>query len=266
MNAPSQVKTYHSLVLYLLVAMLCLADILKLSSVLKLPLDGFRVVLLPAEKITSSLVYQPIDFFQHTWKSYQTIQDLQRKNVELIALLGEADALRKENESLRQELEKGSVTRGQTSAVRRRVVGRATLLNQRLEIDQGAQSGIQVGDMILSQGIVIGQIREVSAFFSRASLLQTGNLSLSVQTSQGTIGVVQMIEGKVLMTHIPSDQKLAVSDRIFTLGSYDQSIPPNIPIGIINQINEHKEQSTKEAIVDQGIDVKNISTVMIEGY
>ncbi|WP_269621958.1 rod shape-determining protein MreC [Prochlorococcus marinus] len=109
---------------------------------------------------------------------------------------------------------------------------------QQLELSKGKNAGISKGDVVLGPGGLLGLIDSVTPLTSRVMLITAPSSNLGVWIERTKVHGV--LEG--IGTHRPQltflDKKPnALSGDIITTSPASTLLPPNLPVGVIQQIN-----------------------------
>lgn len=119
---------------------------------------------------------------------------------------------------------------------------------------------VRDGDPVLAHGALIGTVRAAGPARAVVQLLTDHRTSIGVQlaTTPGTIGILEASPGGgVVVTHIPSDRTVSVSDSIVT-SMTNASIPPGLPIGRIAAIRTDPDGFFRTAAIDLIVDPARI--------
>jgi rod shape-determining protein MreC len=163
-----------------------------------------------------------------------------------------------ENELLRQELNYRSTT--QLSVISASVIGKdPTGLSQTVTIDQGSKDGIQVGDAVVAQGVLIGKITNLTDYNAQVLLITDPQSSVDAEISvTGDTGVLNGSYGSGLtITMISQTSSITNGDLVVSAGLTAQ-VPKGILIGTIGDIQTGKNELLQNASVVSPVDFKNL--------
>ncbi|MFL5735633.1 MAG: rod shape-determining protein MreC [Chloroflexia bacterium] len=161
------------------------------------------------------------------------------------------EQLKRENENLRSML-KFQTARPDIKAVQANVIGGdPTGTSEILTVDKGTNDGITTGMAVVSPGgILVGQTKEVKATRSTILLITDISSSIAVATEETLIpGVMEgrwQKQGRLLMRHIPRDEKVQSGDILLTTG-IGGVFPKGLIAGQIYNIRQSDVATEKEA-------------------
>ena len=136
-------------------------------------------------------------------------------------------------------------------------------------IDRGEANGIKVGMVVIEgEGLVIGRIARTEAHLSWVRLINDprSKLPAKIQNMDKTIGLAGGTYGSLLSLElIPQQEKIKVNDLTVT-SNLEQGVPENLPIGLVNQIEESSNAPFKSALIEPLADFKNIKLVSVLNF
>lgn len=246
---------------YLLIIFLLLFDLKFQLSILRTPFELLFRPFQYLEMNSNKTLEYPRSFFSSAFHSEKIIADLQRKNAELKTQIAEATFLKKENELLRTEIEKGHPENipPESSAI----LGHIISLDTISYLDRGRNHGVKDQDLILLNGILLGKVEETEEFFSSAEFFITSDWEVVVQTENGVKGLVSGKNGRVYFMQASSEKKVEPGEAIYTTGNVAQNVPPGLYVGEIKEILQEPSSSTQRAVIDQTISISSGSIVKI---
>lgn len=167
--------------------------------------------------------------------------DNERKRQDLqlaIARIHRLNAVADENVRLRRLL---GGTRGYALDVR--MVGIVDIdldpFRQRLVLDAGSSSGVQVGQALIDAGGVMGQVMEVQPNRSIALLVSDPDHAVPVQIARSGLRTIAYGTGRsdrLLLPNIPRSADIRVGDLLITSGIGGR-FPAGFPVGTITRLN-----------------------------
>lgn len=174
-----------------------------------------------------------------------------RENQALKAKLAQANvflqkyaSLSAENAQLRGLLEYPTPVDGRVEIVS--VIGiDNNPLRQILVLNRGKKHGVYVGQTLLDQSGVMGQVINVYGTSSRAMLLSDGDHSISVKIERTGVRAVVTgngDNGSLDLQYVPNTSDLQVGDQIVTSG-LGQRFPAGYSVGVvshIDRVNKHE--------------------------
>lgn len=180
-------------------------------------------------------------------KLARRVQQLEIQYAQAIADLSKLEGVEEENRELKRLLENTDRSFRET-----RVAGSLVSL-ARPAVSVGKDEGIEVGNEVIVNGILIGSVSEVTPTLSFISLLtQPDHPAVLAQTSQDTKGVVVGTGRALMLTEVPLDAPLEIGDRVITLGQ--PGISSDLVIGQVVRIEKDPAAPIKEAQLEQVVD------------
>jgi rod shape-determining protein MreC len=205
------------------------------------------------------------------------IEDLRRENLQLSALVSELqdevatlEALRQENGRLAEALRTQRALDHMTVAAT--VVNRqATDFERVITLDRGAESGVELGDAVVSEGgALAGSVVEVGTGWSSVRLLSdTRSLVIGLDaTSRATGEVTGRLSSPLAMENIPVTDEVAAGDPIVTAGldlgrRFRSAYPKNLLIGTVVDVQRDPGLVVQTALVEPAADLDRIETVLV---
>lgn len=119
-------------------------------------------------------------------------------------------------------------------------------------IDRGSDDGVREGQaVIVGDGILIGKVAEVGTHTSRIRLLTDSKsaVAVAVQTSEGTLGVLQGDRGLSLrIALIPQNEILTPGDVVITSG-LEPGIRRGLLVGTVEKIGRDNQDPFQTASI-----------------
>jgi len=167
----------------------------------------------------------------------------QHKFNQSLKVNGELKQLEQENSSLRKALkfQKNSTFK----VVNAYVTGRSnSFLLRYLRINKGSQHGLEVGQIVLADGIVIGKINSVTKTSSKIILNEDQNFRLEVEVG-GDRGLLKGFINGVVIDRILPNANVKKNDLVVTVAQPNK-IPAGLPVGrVVGELNT-KEEAFKQ--------------------
>lgn len=192
--------------------------------------------------------------------SGKDIEELRSK----IAVLEFAMAkLKSENEALLKQLE--APLPPDLEFTPARVIG----MSRFLYIDKGTRNGVEVGDTVLVEEILVGQIIEVGEETAKVRLLTDPESKVPVRTMKGALaesnsalGLLVGEEGKNLrLEKVLQREELSEGDLVGTSG--DGGFPADLLIGKVSSLLSSEKEVYQSAKVEAGIEYGNLLYVFV---
>ncbi|MGL4931035.1 MAG: rod shape-determining protein MreC [Plesiomonas sp.] len=157
-------------------------------------------------------------------------QELQRKNSDLLML----SQFKHENKRLRELL--GSPLRSDERKMVTQVLTADTdPYSHQVVIDKGSDQGVYIGQPVISDKGVVGQVISVGKISSRVLLISDATHAIPVQVLRNDIRVIASGTGRrdeLQLEHIPSSTDIRAGDMLVTSGLGGR-FPEGYPVGII---------------------------------
>ncbi|RMD47576.1 MAG: rod shape-determining protein MreC [Aquificota bacterium] len=128
-------------------------------------------------------------------------------------------------------------------------------------VNAGKNKNIKVGDIVISDGYLIGKITKVSLFSSFVLLVNDSNFKITGRTKNTREFVFYKGNGKDggYLEYIKQNQDIRVGDIVET------NSPKGIPIGIIEEVSSGDRKFFKSAKVKAFVKQYNLEYVLILG-
>ena len=118
---------------------------------------------------------------------------------------------------------------------------------RQLILNKGSKDGVEIGNIVIGPGGLLGRVKDTSLFTSSVTLLTSPESKLGVWIDRSQINGLMVGSGDDHPTLILYSKEADIKVGDFVSSSPASSLlPPNIPIGIVKSIDE-KSQSKKTA-------------------
>ncbi|HRW10488.1 MAG TPA: rod shape-determining protein MreC [Caldilineaceae bacterium] len=257
------------LLILMLAALLLMA--LQLTGQLSVLRSAVSVVTSPAQLATTGVGKNVTDALTFLWQLRtlrQRTSELEEINASLRAEIFRLSEVERENENLRRllafaETRPGLQLRG--AQIVARVIGQeSTNFLEYIEVDLGAQDGIEEGMPVLTEQGLVGRISEVNNTTAKVLLItdDSSNVNAILQSSRLN-GIVQGTpSGDLLMDFIPQGPVFSVGEVVLTSG-IGLSFPRGIPIGRVLERRQRDIDIFQQAVVRPIIDFRQLEVVAI---
>jgi rod shape-determining protein MreC len=134
-----------------------------------------------------------------------------------------------------------------------------------LEIDKGSDDGIVEGmPVIISKGILIGRIQNVSSYKSQVMLLTNPKSTINVMTTNsGAKGVIKGEYGLgVILDMILQTDTINIGDSVVTSGVGGE-IPRGLYVGNIQEIHESDDHLFQQAVMAFPVQAAKLQIVFV---
>lgn len=219
--------------------------------------------LLSVSYSTSSWLNTRISNIRSLGSIYDERATLQEKVIELQQQVVALSSAAQENESLRAELNISNRPPAEDTVA-------ATIINRSINnligealIDQGANAGIQEGQAVMSQGVLVGKISQVFSTTSIVTLVNAPNASIQAMlTDSQALGLVYGRANSLLLTEI--DQGVTIKEgEIVQTSGLGGTIPKGLIIGEVDHVTSQSGQSKQEAVLRTPINFDHLRLVFV---
>jgi rod shape-determining protein MreC len=223
-----------------------------------------------------SLVSKPVGaiagFFENVkdlQNTYTENQKLKSRLEELVKLETMVKDLEKDNEELRNILDKQENLRD-FDPIQATVIARnPSQWEDLLVIDKGKVQGVQANMAVITSQGLIGKVKSVKQFSSTIELLSNKNPNNRISALiQGDENVIGSIEGydtdrdQLLVKRIPNDMKVEEGSKVITSG-LGGVFPKGLPIGEVKEIVPDQYGLTQTAYVKPTADLYHLEHVIV---
>lgn len=229
--------------------------------------SGFNLVLLPFQKVFYSFSVG----FENTKDFFASVGNLKGENEKLIK---ENQQLLSENAMLKDMKNENTMLREQIDLLPRDKFDLAAAfvvsqdpngMGNWLEIDKGSDDGIVEGmPVIISKGILIGRIQNVSSYKSQVMLLTNPKSTINVMTTNsGAKGVIKGEYGLgVILDMILQTDTINIGDSVVTSGVGGE-IPRGLYVGNIQEIHESDDHLFQQAVMAFPVQAAKLQIVFV---
>jgi rod shape-determining protein MreC len=212
----------------------------------------------------SAKLRRPFSDFGEFRSLLRNTGNLETENLRLKSEISRLEEAARENEALRREI--GLLPRGVSRRTIAFVIGRVgagpygTLL-----IDRGGEAGIKEGDLVLSNGIVVGRISQVSGNTAEITPITNVNAVLPglLQESRG-IGIIRGSLKGVVLSDIPLDAPVKEGETVVT-ASIGNVIPSGFFVGTVEEVKRRPGDLFLETTIKYTVRLSDVDTVTVVG-
>ena len=223
-----------------------------------------------------SIVHKPAQlvagFFENVNDLRHTYEENKRLKAHLeqyVLLQSEVESLKKENEHLRELLDKKESLRDFV-AIQATVIGRnPDRWEEKLIVNKGSQHGVQKNMAVITPQGLIGKVRSVSPFSATVQLLSAkdrqNRISAFIQGDENVFGLIEGYDEEreaLLLKRIPYDAKVEKGQRVFTSG-LGGIFPKGLFIGEIEEVVADEYGLTQIAYIKPAANFYDIDDVII---
>jgi len=204
----------------------------------------------PALRATTAIVQAgewPVKTLLQRQQVSRRVQQLEAQYAQAIAELSQLEGVAAENQELKRLLENTDREYRET-----RVAGTLVSL-ARPAVSVGTDAGILEGSEVISQGVLMGTVSEVTPSISFISLLvQPDHPVILAKTRQGTQGIVSGTGRYLVLDEVALDSPLEVGDVVVTTGQ--AGISTDLVIGQVVRVIKDPAAPVKSAQLEQIVD------------
>lgn len=188
-------------------------------------------------------------------------EELSAEVITLKSKLAEVEEIFAENERLQKEA--GIKYDRDYSQVGVQVVGYDNLKPGELFLNKGMDAGIEEGDSVVIEKILVGKVVQVGQYSSRVRTLLAGETALPVKTSKVQLGILASKNAnQIIVEQILQNTELGLGEKVYTSG-LNNEYPPDLLIGEIAKVEADARATTKVAILDPAIDYLKLSKLKV---
>lgn len=234
------------------------------TNIIRVPFEFAVAKTFPAQHFFTQVVFFPKVAIERSIQEEKQLTALQMEKSFLESQVAQLQYLQSENQQLKDELS----LQGQYQATfpRYQLVAKTISSSKPWSIDKGQQDGVNEFDLVLFQGVLVGAVHQVLPYFSTLNMIHHGELSVIAETTSGDQGVVRLENGSVVLTHLRPDAKITEGDKIYSAGAADRLMPKGLYLGSVKSIQKQPADDSLTAIIDQGIDIHLMKSVIIQGF
>ncbi|MBN1378901.1 MAG: rod shape-determining protein MreC [Gammaproteobacteria bacterium] len=167
----------------------------------------------------------------------ETISDLHKQNLQLMAQQQQLLSLQQENARLRELLHASSRV-GEEILVAEVLTVDQDYYKQQIVINKGEVNNVLLGQPVIDAMGVMGQVIELNQYSASVLLISDPSHALPVQNNRN--GIRSIVQGKgdpgeLDLLHIPNNADIKVGDLLITSGLGGR-FPPNYPVATITDV------------------------------
>jgi rod shape-determining protein MreC len=227
----------------------------------------------------ASTVLSPVrdigNWFSDTFKARSQVKQLKADNQKLVAELARARSALAENVQLSRLVGLDhSDSISSYHPVAANVISRDPIVwYLQIEVDRGSDDGVRVGDPVIGDGGLVGNVSTVGATYSEVTLITNHTMSEAAQVvdQKNDSGVLVPAVGdpnQLVMQYLPTNaQGIRTGNLVLTVGFKSGSLqdlyPPGIPIGTVTNFNQAALANNGTVHVSPVADLAHISVVQI---
>lgn len=229
--------------------------------------SGFSAILLPFQKASYSFsagIESIKEFVVSIGQLKSENEQLIKENQSLLAENAMINDVENENATLREQLK--LLPRDKYNLLASFVVSQdPNGTGNWIEIDKGSDDGIAVGmPVIVSNGILIGRVQQVSSESSEVTLLTNPKSTINIMTVEsGAKGVAKGEYGLgIIFDMVLQTDSINVGDSVITSG-IGSDIPRGLYVGTIQEIHQSDDHLFQQAVLTAPIQVSKLQVVFV---
>lgn len=190
-------------------------------------------------------------------------EKLIKENLELQSELSILKEVQHENEILKNELGFFS-SKGDLKLIPANIIGRSISGYLRnIIIDRGAKDNVRVGQALVSQGFLVGTVKEVFESTSQVTLITDYNSLVPVvlQESRGT-GLLRGGLGGLTIEDIPLNINIIPGEQVTTSG-LGGDIPSGILVGKVGEVISKKGEIFQKVTLESPIQIFYLEFIFV---
>lgn len=135
-------------------------------------------------------------------------------------------------------------------------------------INKGKNSGIQLGDPVITAVGLVGRVTSVADYYANVTTVLSPQVNVGVYTMRSkTTGVLENTleyaqKGQCLMSDILKDADIREGDIIFTSGK-SGLFPDDIQVGTVKEVYDDPNGFSKHAVIELSQDVRSVTSVFV---
>ena len=239
---------------------------------------GIVEVFSPIEKGASTALSPVRDvagWFSDTFKAKSEVKQLRTKVQSLQRQLDSALYAQSQNTQLQRQLSlDASDNIAAYKPVSASVIFRdPTLWYATIQVDKGSDDGVKLGDPVIGDGALVGQVTLVDSTVSVVTLITDHTMAVAAEVldSSGDQGLVVPAVGnpdQLVLQYLPRTAPIQQGEQVVTLGfkapgGYQDIYPAGIPIGQVTSVNINNLYNNGEVSVTPTADLRHLDAVQI---
>ncbi|MGI6591537.1 MAG: rod shape-determining protein MreC [Eggerthellaceae bacterium] len=228
--------------------------------------DGFNSLSTPFQIVGSGIGAagnSASDAAQNITTDANTVSELKQQNEELRNYVSQLEEYRQEAKRLQKLLDlKDSYS---MDSVTCRVIGKSSdAWSRTITLDQGSDSGVEVGMPVCASTGLVGQVTSVTPSTSEVRLIEDSQsgVAVLVQSNRAQGLLRGSLDGLLYLEDVDADKKVKVGDVIITSGS-GGSYLRGLLVGTVVKVEETDGASNRTIVVSPNADADSLEEVMV---
>ncbi|MGI9579052.1 MAG: rod shape-determining protein MreC [Microthrixaceae bacterium] len=212
--------------------------------------------------------------FRNAWKGVSGYDELEEENEALRQQLDELEgqAIEQANaieqrDRLRAQLDIGFVGEIPTEVARLTGGPRNNFTDHRVEINKGADSGLEVGMPVVTKAGLIGRLDRVARTTSVVQLMTDPAFAIGVRVAETQdlgIGHGSGVDNPFVIDRgIEITDQVSTGDAVVTSGLQRAVMPPDLPVGVVSEIQPDEAAGSLILRVDLGDKIDQLDVVQV---
>lgn len=228
-----------------------------------------RALILPMQRGAHAVTEGTQQFLATLTQAHKVLRDHENLVVENALLKQELErlkAIEAENESLRQLLNLRA--RLPNEWIGCRIIATYPQPGQQtVIIDRGVRDGVLAGAPVVAAEGLLGVVERADSNASMVRMLTAPRMAVSanvLNAQKVSTGVCEgRGENRLLLNFVPPEAPLQVGDTVVTAG-LGGKYPPNLPIGVVEQVWYDRQYSVKKAWVRPAVDFDRLGVALVK--
>ena len=227
---------------------------------------GAQIIIKPFKNGSDFLFQNLYDFVVGIFWARQMMgenQKLQEKILNLQSQLQKLQEKETENELLKKEL--GFLQGRQEEFLPAQVLSYISSGGEQLIwLDQGEKNQVQKGQVVLSQGYLVGKITTTTPEASQVTLLTSPSLLVPVQlVKTNALGLLKGTLAGLQVEDVPTTQVVTIGEAV-TTSSLGGDYPAGLAIGSVKKILSSPSELFQKMLVESPLNFSNLKFVLIK--
>ncbi len=155
-----------------------------------------------------------------------------------------------------------NATRDYNTITARAIVDVNYLANNKILINKGSKNNVKLGQAVINQDGVIGQIETVNDSSATVTTITNPNYKIFLQRADHSKMLAQGAGSYLVVKYLTDIENTIVPGDILTTTGLDDILPANLPVAkVVNVIHEHN--GFISLICSPAVDLKNIHFVSV---
>lgn len=148
-----------------------------------------------------------------------------------------------------------------------KVVGKnLTLLRNTITLNVGSRDSIREHMPVVGDGGLVGVVSHVADRYSVVRILPNTDFRASAKVQRSRVDGILAWDGRsLLLNNVAKTLDVKVGDVVIT-SEYSSTYPPNIRIGVVNEVREQEGTLFKKVFVLPGVDFVKLEEVFVLTY